>query len=150
MDDPKLKSAAAAAIQGIEKALKQPPRSFASTGANEVRLATDGNKTTRWTTGTPMRGGEWFVLSLGQTRRVTGLIVDATPSNGDYPRGYEIYVSLSRSTWGPAVAKGKATRPRLDVSFPPKMGRYVKIVQTGRAEGNFWSIHHIEAKGKSK
>ena len=46
---------------------------------------------------------------------------------------------------GRPVASGKGDGPLLQIEFDkPAKGRYVKIVQTGREEGLFWSIHEMK------
>jgi hypothetical protein len=42
-----------------------------------------------------------------------------------------------------ATGAGAEGQPVTVISFPPKTGRYVRIVQTGTASGLFWSIHEI-------
>ena len=91
-----------------------------------------------------MKGGEWFMVDLGwDNTKVGKIVLDTSGSSNDYPRGYEVYVSNNPDNMGDPVATGKAESGVLQISFGPRSGRYVKIVQTGNAEGNFWSIHEM-------
>ena len=49
---------------------------------------------------------------------------------------------------GKLVAKGKGTRVTQIKFSPPVVGRTIKIVQTGKAAGNFWSIHELKVQAK--
>jgi HEAT repeat protein len=140
--DPALAGDATAAAAKIDKALKHPARCEASTPA-DVDKAVDGDPATRWTTGSPMQGGEWFLLDLGGERTVKKVILDCARSDGDYPRGYEVYVSNSKVRLGKPVAVGKGEGAKTEITFPPTAGRYIKIVQTGKVEGLYWSIHEL-------
>jgi hypothetical protein len=144
-NDPALASDAKAAAERIDQAMKQPRRCTASTEA-DVDKAVDGDPATRWTTGRPMQGGEWFMLDMGSERTIKRVILDCGRSDGDYPRGYEVYVSSSRTKLGQPVAKGEGKNALTEITFPPASGRYVKIVQTGKAEGLYWSIHELRVE----
>jgi hypothetical protein len=145
MNDPALASDAKAAVEKIDKALKKPAQCTASTEA-DVDKAVDRDPATRWTTGSPMQGGEWFMLDLGKERTIHKVTLDCGRSDGDYPRGYEVYVSNSRTRLGQPVAKGKGDGPVTEITFPPTSGRYVKIVQTGKVDGLYWSIHELKVE----
>ena len=142
--DSSLKRDAEAAIKKIKALLARPGRVTASHNSGAARNAIDGNLGTRWDTATPMRGGEWFKLELDSDQVITGIVLDASGSGGDYPRGYEVYVSKGSVGPGQLVAKGNATTPVTKIKLDkPARGGILKIVQTGRAEGNFWSIHEL-------
>lgn len=130
-----------------EKALKKfkarSLRGSASHGSGEAAKAYDGDIKTRWTSGTPMTPGMWYVLDLGWEREIGKIVLNSASSRGDYPRGYEVYVSNNSKEWGKAVAKGKGTKVLIEITFKPKTGRYVRIVQTGSSDGTFWSIHEM-------
>ena len=131
-------------IEKIKALLARPGRVTASHNPGTARNAIDGNLSTRWDTATPMRGGEWFKIELDADQVITGIVLDTSGSGADYPRGYEIYVSKGSVGAGQLVAKGNATNPVTKIKFDkPAKGGVLKIVQTGRAEGNFWSIHEL-------
>lgn len=139
--DKSVKAEALAAMDQIRRRLYKPSASVAGDAAGK---AMDGDIKTRWDTGKPQAGGEWFMVDLGATRKVIGVVMDATGSDDDYPRGYEVYVSDNPKKWDDPVAKGKGEKPKIEVKLKkPKTGRYVRIVQTGKAKSNFWSIHEL-------
>ena len=120
----------------------------ASKGKGTERNAIDGSPKTRWTTGAPMAGGEWFTVDLGYETDVHEVYLDAGPEGHDQPRGYEVYVSVDGKTWGaPVVKGGDPGKSAFTITFPPVNGRFVKIVQTGANSGLFWSINEIRING---
>jgi HEAT repeat protein len=142
--DPALKQAAESAAQSIEKLLAAPARVTASHNPNNAGNAIDKDPNTRWDTGGAQQGGEWFRIELDEDCLIKGLVLDTRGSGGDYPRGYEIYVSPSSLGDGQLVLKGQGDEAVTKIAFPqPIRGRSIKIVQTGRAEGLFWSIHEL-------
>ena len=142
--DPALAAEAKAAIAKVKKAMKQPARLTASHNPAKARNAMDGNPGTRWDTGAPQRGGEWFMIELPVEQEISGLVLDTRGSRGDYPRGYEVYVSRDGKNWGKPVATGHGTKPVTEIKFKPTFGRFIKIVQTGRTSGLYWSIHEMK------
>ena len=122
----------------------------ASHGQGAEKNATDGTRDTRWTTGAPMKGGEWFQVDIGYETDVTEIMLDAGPIGTDYPRGYEVYVSRDGKEWGQSVVTGKGTEKIFTVKIPPTYGRYVKILQTGQSGGNYWSIAELQVNGRPK
>lgn len=148
LDDPALKAAAQAAIQKIEKLLAAPASATASHNPHEVNNALDGNAATRWSTGQAMQGGEWFRVDLGRPKLISGITLDTRRSGGDYPRGYEVYVSPNMLGEGKLVAKGQGRGPVTDIKWRPIVGRTLKIVQTGKTSGLFWSIHELKVKAQ--
>jgi hypothetical protein len=97
-----------------------------------------------------MQGGEWFRIELDDERLITGLVLDTRGSSGDYPRGYEIYVSASSLGEGRLVVKGEGKEPLIRIVFDqPVLGRAIKIVQTGSTQGLYWSIHELTIESQS-
>ena len=140
-DDPELKAEAAMALEKIKN------RGYvltASHNTGDAAKANDGDLGTRWTTGQPQAAGQWFQIDLGWEETVSRVILDASVSGGDYPRGYEVYVSTDTNNWGEPVASGEAGQPLLEISCEPKPGRYVRIVQTEAKTGLWWSIHELK------
>ena len=144
--DPAVAAEAALAIKKIKQmTVSKSLNATASRNNGKVRNALDGNKGTRWDTGTPQVGGEWFTIDLGIESTVAGITLDAAGSPGDYPRGYEVYVSFDGGNWGKSVTSGEGTKPLTEIKFPrPIRARFIKIVQTGSVSGLFWSIHDLK------
>jgi subtilisin family serine protease len=109
--------------------------------------AVDGNLKTRWSTGAPQTGGQWFQVDMKTTQRFSKLTLDAATSGGDYPRGYQVFVSTDGSRWGGAIATGVGASPLVTITFPPQTARYLRVVQTGKAS-SWWSIHELVVFGQ--
>ncbi len=110
--------------------------------------ALDGNPDTRWDTAGPMRKGMWFMLDQKVEKQVGRIVLECRKSAGDYPRGYELYLSNDNNNWGKAIATGKGTSPVVTISFKPQYARFVKIVQTGESDRMYWSIHTFKIEPK--
>ncbi len=148
LNDKALGAEAKVAVAKIKKALSAPATVTASVNANKAKNAIDGNKGTRWDTGRPMQGGEWFLYELPVEHEISGLELEQAKSPNDHPRGYEVYISRDGKAWGKPVAKGQGTRPVTKIGFKPTYGRFIKIVQTGKSAGNYWSIHTMKVHSK--
>ncbi len=146
--DPALKAEAESAIKRVAEAMKAPARVTASLNADKAGNAIDGKPETRWDTGAAMKGGEWFMVELPVEQVVTKLTLDTRGSAGDYPRGYEVYLSRDGRAWGTPVATGKGDKPITEITLKPGFGRFIKIVQTGKSDGLFWSIHELKLETK--
>lgn len=119
----------------------------ASRDQEHVHNAIDGDRATRWTTGRPMKPGDWFQIDLGYDTDIETVMLDAGPIGNDYPRSYELYVSADGKEWGVPVVTGKGAQKIFTIKLPPTHGRYLKIVQTGSSPGNFWSISELRVNG---
>ena len=117
----------------------------ASVSGESPSRAIDGSSSTRWTTGTAMAPGQWFEVDMLSNRTITGLQLDTSGSSGDYPRGYQVFVSTDGASWGSAVATGTGATITT-ISFASQTARYLKIVQTG-SSGSWWSIHELNVFG---
>ena len=120
----------------------------ASHNSGKVGSAVDGNLGTRYDTATPMRPGMWFQVELPAAKAVSGLRLDAAGSPGDYPRGYEVTVSMDGKTWAAPVAKNKGTQPLVEIFFDHVKAKHIRITQTGSTAGLFWSIHDLQIYGQ--
>jgi hypothetical protein len=104
--------------------------------------ALDGNASTRFSTGTAQVNGQQFQVDMQTTQTFSQLTLDAGTSTGDFPRGYQVFVSNDGTNWGSAIASGAGTTQLLTISFTARSARFVRVVQTGSA-GNWWSIHEF-------
>jgi hypothetical protein len=107
-------------------------------------FAIDGNLKTRYDTGTPQVPGMWYEIELPREATISGLELDAGESTGDYPRGYKVDLSDDGQNWGPPVASGQGRGVFTEIAFPPAKARFIRITQTGSADGLFWSIHELQ------
>ncbi|RAV03632.1 discoidin domain-containing protein [Paenibacillus sp. YN15] len=101
--------------------------------------ALDGNASTRWDTVSNQVYGQYFQIDMQESLTFNKLVLDASGSAGDYPRGYSVYVSLDGAEWGQPVASGSGSAVTAIV-FPEQTARYIRVVQTG-AVARYWSIH---------
>jgi fibronectin type 3 domain-containing protein len=109
--------------------------------------AIDGNIATRWSTDSLQTNGQWFEVDMRSAKTIFKIVLDATPSPNDYPRGYQVNLSNDGSSWGSPVATGAGYSAVTTITFPPQTARYVRITQTGSATGNYWSIHEMNIYG---
>ncbi len=144
LDNPELSGPAEQAIKRIREQLSGPPRLTASHNNDAAPRAMDGDMSTRWDSGTPMKPGMWFMIDLKATRTIRGLVLDTAESADDYPRGYEVFVGDDRAELGDAIVSDRATSPIIKILPPePPRGRFIKVVQTGSSDHWFWSIHEV-------
>jgi len=120
----------------------------ASSNSEHAKDAFDDKIDSRWDTGEFQQPGQWFLLDLSSEAALQGLFLDTSPSVNDYPRGYEVYVFTDPATPGAPVASGQGDQPVVEITFEPKQGRYIKIVQTGEAPQYHWSIHELRVTPK--
>ncbi|HUT23808.1 MAG TPA: ThuA domain-containing protein [Sumerlaeia bacterium] len=115
-------------------------KATASANGGDAKNAIDGDPRTRWTTGENQAPGQWFCVDLGSEQEIAQVVVDAGRWRGDYPRGYEVYLSKDGKEWGEAVVEGEGRQARIDVDLASVRGQHVKVVQSGTADGSHWSI----------
>ncbi len=108
-----------------------------------VSKAVDDLSETRYDTKKPQSPGMWFAIELPKETLVSGVILDAGLSRGDYPRGYKVEISNDGSTWFKTVASGKGDSAVTTINFPPIKAKALKITQTDSSAGSFWSIHEL-------
>jgi hypothetical protein len=118
---------------------------------NPPENALDGDLATRWSSGMPQAGDEWFQIDFGRSVAVSRVVLDmgedaTVQSYLDYARQYSVSVSdLSEDLTAPSLADGQGMAPLTDISLPatrPATGRYLLIRQTGQAT-DWWSIHEL-------
>jgi F5/8 type C domain len=122
----------------------------------KASLAADGKISTRWTTDRPQTPGAFFQIDLGQIEGINRIRLLTGTSVNDYPRAYSIRYSLDGKVWesldslicpvhlhwtGGTLLK---TNENLDVVFPLTPMRYLRIVNTGKDDVYYWSIHEVK------
>ena len=115
----------------------------ASHNNNKARESVDGNRSSRFDTGTPQVPGMWFQIELPESTEVSQIILDTSGSDRDSPRGYEVRVSDDGKQWSKPIAKGKGNKPITEIYFKPVNTKFIRITQTGSVDGLFWSIHEL-------
>ncbi len=102
--------------------------------------ALDGNANTRWDTAALQANGQWYTVDMKENKTFNRITLDTTASSGDYPRGYQVFVSTDGTNFGSAIITGTGDGSITDIMFTSQTARYIKIVQTGTS-GGYWSIH---------
>ena len=112
--------------------------------------AVDGNAGSRWSSGRPQAGGEWFQIELPKTSKISEILLDTRGSGMDSPDAFEVTVSLDGKTWSKPVARGRgpASKPVVAIGLPLSRAKFVRITQVGSRNGKHWSIHEMQIKGK--
>ena len=109
---------------------------------DRARNMLDGVLEPRWESNAHMRAGMWVAIELPEAKTLTGVVLDAAASAGDYPRGYEFFVSDDGKTWK-KVTEGEGTKPLVKITFPAVETKHFKILLTKDAEV-YWSIHELD------
>jgi hypothetical protein len=112
----------------------------------------DGNRGTRWASGAAQSssGRDWFAIDFKQAREINALLLVCRRSNvgsdiQDYTRAYELFVSDDGEEWKGPLAAGAGSPMFTGILFPTQSARYVKVVQTGDAPGDWWSVYEAYA-----
>ncbi|PSL23302.1 carbohydrate-binding protein [Chitinophaga ginsengisoli] len=119
----------------------------ASVNTNNAKNALDSNTVTRWDTQGSQVNGQTFTVDMKTVNTINRIVLDATDSPSDSPAGYSAYISNDGTNWGSPIASGTGPQGMTLITFPEKVGRYIRIVQTG-AKGNYWSIHEFYVFGR--
>jgi len=146
--DPALAAEAKQALGKIRSALVSTKiKVTASSNAGAARSALDGKSSTRWDSSHPMRSGDWFAMDFQMPVTVKSIFLDHRPSGNDWPRSYEVYVSDDGKNWGRPVVTGKGDTKGTTIRFPKTVKtQHVKIVQTGKTDKWYWSIHQMKVE----
>jgi len=120
----------------------------ASHAGEACERAIDGDPATRWSTGVDLQPGLWFQIDFGAPFAVRQLQLDTSRSAGDYPRGFSVVVSDDGEHWSEPLVEGQGERPVTRITVPePRPARFVRIEQTGKKSGLWWSIHELQVVG---
>ena len=114
----------------------------ASSKADGCAAVVDGKSDTRWDTAESQAPGQWFQIELPEEAKVAGVRLDCAKSGSDYPRGYKVELSKDGRAWSLA-ATGKGAAPMTEPVWSATPARFIRITQTGKAKGKFWSIHEL-------
>jgi mono/diheme cytochrome c family protein len=121
----------------------------ASHNPKSLQACIDEKADTRYDTAAQQAPGMWFQVELPETSRLRGIKLDAGNSPNDYPRGYRVEVSMDGKQWNSPVAEGKGNGPLTEIDLPPTEAKFLRITQTGKAPGLFWSIHEMQILGEA-
>jgi hypothetical protein len=126
----------------------------ASDNKESAALAIDGRRDTRWDTAGPQKPGQFFEVDLGRELRLAKLSLVLGSSALDFPRGFQVEVSLDGSTWVQASRQDQTLidiraflRPRelgLEIPLADVPARKIRIINTGQDPVLYWSIHELK------
>ncbi len=117
----------------------------ASHGSEKLGGCVDGNGKSRYDTGTSQVPGMWVQVEFPSVSKVNRIQLDSKSSARDYPRGYQVESSVDGSE---PLAIGVGKHPMTNIAFPATEAKFLKITQTGRVNGLYWSIHEMQIFGK--
>jgi beta-glucosidase len=81
---------------------------------------------------------------MANVQSFSSIALDCGASGGDYPRGYQVFVSNDGSTWGNAIASGQGSSGYTVIPFKKQSARYIKVVLTA-SSGSWWSMDEFYA-----
>lgn len=106
----------------------------------------DGDLSTRWYTGHPMKQGDWLQVDLTEPQILSSVRCWHFGYWDDYPRGYRIELSSDAVNWhtvadvdSPFIAPGY-----VQASLPPIPVKHLRMIQTRSHPGCFWSVSELE------
>ncbi|MFK7739965.1 MAG: discoidin domain-containing protein [Planctomycetota bacterium] len=103
----------------------------------------DGDRSTRWSTGQPQRPGSWLTIELPEVTEIAAIELDTESSPRDFPKRYEVQTSADGETWSKPIATGRGAQGDPRIRFAPVRTRFLKITQTGKKNGLYWSVHEL-------
>jgi O-glycosyl hydrolase len=113
--------------------------------ASPLANMTDGDLTTRWSSGTGQSVGDmWVSVDLGSVQQFNEIVLDSGTSPGDYVRTYQVETSADGTTWT-AIARGQGSTGAMVIPLPPTTTRYLRIVSEG-SSGSWWSICELNLR----
>ncbi len=151
---PKAQTAGAAA-RGAEVGDKTLWTAESNHNSGLTGLAFDGDPETAWTSGSPQKEGDYFLLDLGRVESLSRVefVINRFPL--DFPRGFILEGSLDRANWR-ILQEDAAFFPelhqstvedfssyRMDASFESQEIRFLRIWLTRKHENKHWSFQEI-------
>ena len=121
----------------------------ASHSSKKLVGCVDGNMKSRYDTGASQVPGMWVQVELPKLSKINRVLLNSATSSRDYPREYQVQSSTNGKDWSETLAEGEGKHPITDISFPTIDAKFLKITQTGKANGLYWSIHELEIYGKT-
>ena len=92
--------------------------------------------------------GDYYQIDLSEPQTFHKIVCNVGRFMSDFPRGYEVYVSIDGIDWGKPVATGRGA-PLMTIAFAPTTARYIRIVET-RTGTSQWVIMQLQVYGTKK
>jgi hypothetical protein len=109
--------------------------------------AIDGDRETRWDTGRPQQGKEWFRIDLAQPIQLAALTLDTGTMPDDYARQLEVHSSEDGKTFALVAELAPQGSPTRIILEKPVTTCSIRLDQTGQHPWFFWSINELEVFG---
>ena len=87
--------------------------------------------------------GTWLQIELPEPALLSDLRLNCYRSPRNFPRGYEVQLSLDGVTWSKPVATGQGNGPVLEISFPPTNAQWIRLTQTSTAKV-MWVVDGVQ------
>ncbi|MHB8842823.1 MAG: discoidin domain-containing protein, partial [Candidatus Aquicultor sp.] len=121
----------------------------------ETGLAIDGNLFTRWTSLKGQEPGMFFRVDLGSAYSIDGFSLFLGSSLNDYPRSLQVLSSLDGRNWQEIQTASSSdyafSQNRLFKKVHYKLGpiktQFLRLLETGKDPGYWWSIYELEVFG---
>jgi len=109
--------------------------------ASPLANLTDGDLTTRWSSGMGQGPGSWVSVDLGSAQELNQVVMNAGTSPGDYVRTYQVETSPDGVSWT-AIARGQGSTGEMVIPLPPTTTRRLRIASEA-SSGSWWSINEL-------
>jgi len=113
----------------------------------QLKHAVDGKSSSRWTSNRPQQAGTWLTVELPEATELTGIDLETRGSANDFPQSYEVRTSTDGEKWSDPIASGDGKRDDSVIRWAPVTTRFLKVTQTGKKRGLYWSIHELHLFG---
>lgn len=106
--------------------------------------AFDGDKNTRWASGSPYLDSSWIQIDLGNSYQISRVVLNWETACG---KEYEIRTSLNGEDWTVAATVKNGSPGIKEISFSPVNGRYVRMQGISRSTSYGYSLFEFEVYG---
>ncbi|MFH0787265.1 MAG: discoidin domain-containing protein [Pseudomonadota bacterium] len=125
----------------------------------DTGLAVDHDLSTRWTSLKPQNPGMIVNVDLGDIKRVKGFVLWSGKALSDYARDLRVMGSCTGVTWKEIKTRWasdfywsgtqliKMRGEKISYLFSPTDLRYLKLIQEGKSDSNYWSIYELGIVG---
>lgn len=129
-------------------------KGFANPNNEPPGNAFDRIESTRWSSDALQTPGMYYGVDLGATHTLTRIVWDDSPAPGDLPRGVDIQTSQDGTTYTTVLSLTSAQVSSmsnagvLTIPLNSVTTRYLKMVDTGSAPGNYLSLYELYLFGQ--
>jgi F5/8 type C domain len=114
----------------------------ASGAQNAITNAVNHSDPNRFTSGADQASGMTYEVNMGSAHTVDEVEMYVPDYAGDYPRGYNVEVSPTGTSWTTVASCTASAQPTI-VSFSAASAQYLEVVLTAASTTNWWSIEQL-------